>query len=98
MNASLERDSQIFGEQPNMIGLSPEIVKLLEKFWKNVDDLVKVVLTPEARLYVDSTLKKKELQIDMYVNRRHNDRILATLKWIDIQQWQIIQQWQQLAA
>ncbi|MDD2487824.1 MAG: hypothetical protein PHS92_05670 [Candidatus Gracilibacteria bacterium] len=66
---------RILGEQPNKELLDLILPNILEKYGMKVENLTKVILTPEARIYVDTVLQKKELEIDMQVKKAHFERI-----------------------
>ena len=80
MNASLERDSQIFWEQPNTIKLSPEIEELSKKFWIRVEKLTQNVLDPTKRAIIDRNLFALELNIKR-AEGNHRRRIEGILDW-----------------
>ncbi|MCK9273131.1 hypothetical protein M0P65_06310 [Candidatus Gracilibacteria bacterium] len=74
MNASLERDSQIFGEQPDTVKLSPEIDELSKKFGIRVERLTQRVLSPTERAIIDKNLLALELNT-MRAEGEHRKRI-----------------------
>jgi hypothetical protein len=80
MNASLERDSQIFWEQPDTVKLSPEIDELSKKFWIRVERLTQRVLSPTERAIIDKNLLALELNT-MRAEWEHRKRIHNILEW-----------------
>lgn len=68
-------------EQPTKEIIDLLIPNVLAKYWTRFENLTKIVLSEEERLFVDSLMQRKKLQIELRVQREHNERIASIISW-----------------